>query len=374
MAGFAVQLLTPTAQYGRQMLLAPTVFLPIVLWATLAGLRAMIFAGLQRSADGWDEVRKADLDQRISCGRRSLEIVGASLHTALRAPDSDIYTQIDRMIEGESALKSQVSRFGGVARHSRLPGKADEAAEDLLSRAFGNVLADLAPLLVQFHSDKPVALMLSVETCVPEQTLEEIWSQAWRESGIRQAPIPISERGITVIDHWLDQRVTDQSLLMVIAVQVAPSNVDDTAEAAVGLLLANPTKGSGATTLASLHRPEPERDQDEKSPLRAMRQAMDWVPLQPEQISHVWREGDVSRNGALASLMPEAFPAVDASQGVSNLDALLGRAGSVAPWLAIVGAVLNLQREAKPQFVLSGEGSAEAELWGMVLTPVSARP
>lgn len=376
MAGLVAQaLLIPAAEDGRPIILGPVVLLPLVLWAALAGLRAMVFAGQQRSADGWDEVRGEDLNQRISCGRRSLDVLGASLHTALRAPDSDIDAQLDLMLRAETAIESQVTRLGSVERHSRLPGNVDQPPEYLLGNALSKVLADLAPALEQVHPDKPVALVLSVETCVPGEALQDIWNQAWRGSGIRQAQVPIAETGIAAIDHWLDHRATDQSPLMVIALQIAPSNADATAEAAVGLLLANPTNHSGVTTLACLHRPESEREQDDKSLIRAMRQALDWVPLQPEQVGYVWRASvDRSRNAAVTAQVPEALPCVDANQGLIDLDALLGHAGPAAPWLAIAAAALNLQHEAKPQFVLSGEGSGETALWGMVLTPVPARP
>lgn len=376
MAGLAAQvLLIPPPEEGRPIMLGPVVFLPAMIWAAVAGLRAMIFAGQQRSADGWDEVRDEDLAQRISCGRRSLDVLGASLHTALRAPDSDTHPLLDLMLGDEPAIKSQVTRLGGVARHSRLPGDVAEAPEDVLDGALRRVLGDLAPALAQFPQDSPIALLLTVETCVPEETLQDIWKQAWQQSGIRHAPVPVAETGMAAVDQWLDQRAADQSPLMVIALQIAPSNADATAEAAVGLLLANPTNHSGVTRLACLHRPEPEREQEDTSLIRAMRQALDWVPLQPEQVGQVWRAGvDGARNAAIAAQIPAALPTADAKPELIDLDALLGHAGPAAPWLPLAAAALNLQHEAKPQFVLSGEGSGETALWGMVLTPVPARP
>src|ERR1700712_1765259 len=56
MAGLVAQaLLIPAAEEGRPIILSPAVFLSAMIWTALAGLRAMIFAGQQRSADGWDE-------------------------------------------------------------------------------------------------------------------------------------------------------------------------------------------------------------------------------------------------------------------------------------------------------------------------------
>jgi hypothetical protein len=336
----------------------------------------MIFIGQQRSADGWDESREQDLDLRISVGRRSLSIMGMSLHSALRAPYSQVDTQLDALLRGEVAIRSQVSRHGLVERHSRLPGKVDEAHETLLSEAFANLLVDLAPTLSQAPLDAPVALLFSVDTNVADDTLQHLWNQAWHQSGIRQDQAPLTGEGLAAIDHWLDHCATDQGLLMVIALQIAPSHIENSAEVAVGLLLANQAVPGALQSLGCLHRPEPvsesENEQSDESLMQTARRALDWVPLQPERVGHVWRAGiGESWNASLSSTMSALLPAVDGGQGVTDLDALLGCAGVATPWLAITAAVLRLHREVEPQLVFSGEGSDKTALWALALTPVS---
>lgn len=120
-AGLVAQaLLVPRTQDAPLLLMGPAVLWPVAVWAALAGMRTMIFIGQQRSADGWDESREQDLDLRISVGRRSLSIMGMSLHSALRAPYSQVDTQLDALLRGEVAIRSQVSRHGLVERHMRL--------------------------------------------------------------------------------------------------------------------------------------------------------------------------------------------------------------------------------------------------------------
>ncbi len=376
-AGLVAQaLLVPRTQDAPLLLMGPAVLWPVAVWAALAGMRTMIFIGQQRSADGWDESREQDLDLRISVGRRSLSIMGMSLHSALRAPYSQVDTQLDALLRGEVAIRSQVSRHGLVERHSRLPGKVDEAHETLLSEAFANLLVDLAPTLSQAPLDAPVALLFSVDTNVADDTLQHLWNQAWHQSGIRQAQAPLTGKGLVAIDHWLDHRATDQGLLMVIALQIAPSHIENSAEVAVGLLLANQAVPGALQSLGCLHRPEPvsesENEQSDESLMQTARRALDWVPLQPERVGHVWRAGiGESWNVSLSSTMSALLPAVDGSQGMTDLDALLGCAGAATPWLAITAAVLRLHREVEPQLVFSGEGSDKTALWALALTPVS---
>jgi hypothetical protein len=376
-AGLVAQaLLVPRTQDAPLLLMGPAVLWPVAVWAALAGMRTMIFIGQQRSADGWDESREQDLDLRISVGRRSLSIMGMSLHSALRAPYSQVDTQLDALLRGEVAIRSQVSRHGLVERHSRLPGKVDEAHEALLTEAFANLLVDLAPTLSQAPLDAPVALLFSVDTNVADDTLQHLWNQAWHQSGIRQAQAPLTGKGLVAIDHWLDHRATDQGLLMVIALQIAPSHIENSAEVAVGLLLANQAVPGALQSLGCLHRPEPvsesENEQSDESLMQAARRALDWVPLQPERVGHVWRAGiGESWNASLSSTMSALLPAVDGGQGVTDLDALLGCAGVATPWLAITAAVLRLHREVEPQLVFSGEGSDKTALWALALTPVS---
>jgi hypothetical protein len=96
------------------------------------------------------------------------------------------------------------------------------------------------------------------------------------------------------------------------------------------------------------------------------------VPLQPERVGHVWRAGmGESWNASLSSTMSALLPALDGSQAVTDLDALLGCAGVATPWLAITAAVLRLDREVEPQLIFSGDGSDKTVLWTLALTPVS---
>ncbi|WP_248807436.1 hypothetical protein, partial [Pseudomonas sp. MWU13-2100] len=322
--------------------------------------------------DGWDEAREEDLARRIRRGRRSQQVLGVSLYTALRAPGEGPTTQLDALLSGTKALKPQPSRLDrATLGHSRLSGDLDENIELALLRVLQQVLADLSPTLAQLPDDRELALLLEIDSSLPEPQWRRLWQQAWADSDIRQSIVPVEGRGLDAVDQWLDQRITDQALLLVVALQFAPQQPEGTAEVAVGLLFGNRLTQTTLAPIAYLHRPEQERGLTTEALLYAARQALDWVPLEAKSIEQVWRVGiEAPRETVLATVLVEVPMPVTHNQGLHNLDRLLGHPGGASPWLAIAAATQSLQRGVGPQFIFSGGSCAEAGLWSTVLTLV----
>jgi hypothetical protein len=345
---------------------------PLLGWSALGFVRALLFLGQHSAADGWDEAREADLLRCVRRGRRSQQVLSVSLHTALRERgDQTGAAQLDALLSGTRALKAQPSRQGAASmRHSRLASDAN-TPEELLLEALTQVLADLAATLVQVPERTPLALLLEVDSGLPKDELERAWRLAWVASGIRHSVVAVEGSGLAALDQWLDQRIGDQALLMVVAVQIAPQQPEGTAEVAVGLLLGNRLTQTTLAPVAYLHRPEQERAPTTEKLLYAARQALDWVPLQAQSIEQAWRVGiDAQRDAAISTVLAEVPLPVKHNQGLHNLDALLGQPGKASPWLAIAAATQTIQRGAGPQFIFSGGSSVEAGLWSTVLTPV----
>lgn len=371
--GVAVTVLFSTQPLAEQ----PPVFwlpawgVPLAVWCVLSFARALLYIGQQGAADGWDEAREEDLTRRISRGRRSQQILGASLYTALRALGAQPAAQRDALLSGTRAYQAQPSWQGETLLHSRLPVSGDEGVGAVVYRLLVQVLTDLAHTLKQLPDAQPLALLLEIECALPKNQLRQIWQHAWRDSGIRQSAVPAEGEGLTALDHRLDQHIGDQALLMVVALQVAPSQPQGTAEAAVGLLFGNRLTQTTLPPMAHLHRPEQEREPSAEHLLYATRQALDWVPLEAKAIEQVWRAGiaaprDMDINAVLSGV---AMP-VNHHRELCDLDALLGSAGHVSPWLAIAAATQTIERGVGPQFIFSGDGAVETGLWGSVLMPV----
>lgn len=346
---------------------------PLLLWAVLGLIRIVLFVGQQGAADGWDESREQDLMQRMAQGRRSQQILGVSLHTALSASHASAHLQVSALLQGDTQLKSQPARCGGIARHSRLPGEQAEAPEDVLRRAFAQVMADLAPTLAHLPNDRPLALVLAVNTGVSDEQVWAIFHEQWRRSGICQSPSPIDGAGLTLIDQWLDERISDAVSLVVIALQAAHLQPENTAEAAVGLVFGNRLTPCNASPIAYLHRPEQTHGQDTDPLLASVRQTLEWAAIDERAIRQVWQAGiDQTYMPAVTCATFQTFTAVDAPNVTGDLDALLGHAGPVSPWLGIAAATVNMGLTTQPQFVFAEGGGAVPGLWSMVLTPALA--
>uniref|UniRef100_UPI00200BBA9E hypothetical protein n=1 Tax=Pseudomonas sp. MWU13-2100 TaxID=2935075 RepID=UPI00200BBA9E len=208
-------------------------------WWLLGFGRAVLYVGQHGVADGWDEAREEDLARRIRRGRRSQQVLCVSLHTALREGEEPTTTQLEALLNGTQHLEPQPFRQDNTRLcRSRLSDDTTDPELALL-RALMRVLADLSPTLAQLPDDKELALLLEIDSSLPKPQWRGVWQQAWRESGIRQSIVPVEGYGLDAVDQWLDQRITDQALLLVVALRFAPESPEGTAEVAVGLLFGN---------------------------------------------------------------------------------------------------------------------------------------
>ena len=341
-------------------------------WCLICGLRVLYYLARQHSADGWDAARATDLEYALNQGRRHQQILAISVYTALRTEQSDSLLQVDAILEGTNVLRAQPSRSaGGTVRHSRLPGDVNENTERVLLRILKKLLNDLAVQLAALADEVELSLSLEIDSPLREDRLGEVWQTALAESGIRQTVTPITWRGLEAVDQWLDQRIDDQSLLLLVSVVIAPDAPQGTAETAVGLLLGNPGSQRALPPVANLHRPEQARGESAGALIRATQLALSWASLPASGVEHIWRSGIGQKyHAAVTTVMSEVELPLRADPKVHDLDALLGHPGAASPWVATALAAQTVQRGCGPQLILSGERCADAPLWGTVLTPV----
>lgn len=347
---------------------------PLLVWSVLGFTRALIFIGQQRAAQAWNLAREESLNRKTRRGRRSQQVLSTSLYSTYRAPGEQRATQLHALLSKTKALKAEPPEGGeATARLSRFTNDQDKAHEHILLVTLQEVLRDLGQTLEQVPAQTPLALLLEVDSSVPDHVLSRVWRQVWLASGIRQSTVSVEGHGLAAVDNWLDQRINDQALLMVVALQFAPQMPEATAEVAVGLLFGNRLTQTTLAPIAYLHRPEQARDRSSEQLLYAARQALDWVPLTAPSIKQVWQSGIDREHGAgLITLLHDLAMPVGANQGLIDLDACLGHAGQASPWLAIAGATQTIELGAGPQFIFSGGGSAQTGLWSTALTPAAA--
>ena len=350
--------------------------IPFLVWVGLGVQRILVFVFQLSAADGWDEARHEALLRKTRRGRRSQQVLGVSLCTVCHDEQTkEGQTQpLSALLGDTSALQMQKSWQGeALVRHSRLPAGEVEEPEEVLQRALSRVLGDLAKLLAPLPEHQPLALLLEVDTGLSDELVVKAWQQAWANAGILQPVTPVAGHGLMAVDQWLDQRIADQALLLVVAFQVAPASVCDSTEAVVGLLFGNRLTQTTLSPSAYLYRPEQERSASTDDLDYAARQALYWAQVEDvETIEHVWvARVNTERQADLSTVVERLAIPVKPLQGLYNLDASLGYAGRAAPWLAIAAAAQAVQTKGQTQLIFSGEEGGEAGLWCAALKPAA---
>ncbi|MFJ4376557.1 hypothetical protein ACIP1T_28570 [Pseudomonas japonica] len=345
--------------------------LPLLFWSILAGGRVLLHVGQRSVARGWNEARAEDLQWRRLQGRRSVQLLASSAHTALREQlEEPTAVQLQRLLEGGRAVKTQPCRLQQRSvRHSRLPGGSPDPELVLLERLTG-VLDELAGALGRLPADTPLAFLFESDSGLPEGTLRKVWREAWRRSGIRQTMEPVEGSGLAALDLWLDQRLDDRALLLIVAFQFAPTHPLNTAEAVVGVLLGNHLTQTSLSPAAFLHRPEQVSEATREGMAVAVGHALDWATLDTESIEDLWTVGIAPSMSVVVSVaLDEVFMSHAASRRSHDLDSALGCGGPASPWLAISLAAQAIEQGAAAQFILSSTSPQDNGLWSVVLTP-----
>lgn len=337
---------------------------PLLLWLGLLILRLLWFQGQKITAAHWNALREQTLQQEIRRGRRSLQVLGYSLYSALREPaDGDGQQQAKAFQQNAQAARTQASWHSeeGV-RHSRLIRTADETPEQLLNRILGQLLAELSQLLASVPEEMPLALLLKSSGGLTERQREAVWQRCWQASGIRQPVTPVTGNGLAAVDSWLDAHSYDRALLLVVAFQVDMEQPEHTAEAVVGLLLGNAGVINGLTLLARLHRPEQAHQTAAQDLRYALAHSLEWAPVSTDAVATGWLTGvKESWHKIIATELTTLSLPINPGRDLHNLDPTLGYPGAVAPWLAIACAAGNAR--SAPQLIVSGDGTTETPLW-----------
>ena len=346
----------------------------LLVWLILFVARIFLFMSDFATAERWRRIQQGELAEAMSAGRQFQQVVAVSLHTALREVDEESGdAQLTALTNGKSAIRAQPTWAGESVRHSHLPRDEGDTPAQVVETVLAKILDELAPALQLFPANKSVDLLLQLSGEVPQEHAHALWERAWRTAGIQQKPRRLEGSGLAVADRRLDANGKTDAPLLVVAIRVGPAEVAESAEVAVGLLLANPTSPA-ARSLACLHRPEQEHAPIQAGLRYAVAQALDWVPVDASAVDKVWSAGvDASREKELATVLGELAMPLTAEQGMHRLDAVLGQSGDCAPWLAIAAAVESASATARAQLVVSGEGSGDQPLWCAVVGPASSQ-
>ncbi|EEC0295749.1 hypothetical protein YV76_003174 [Salmonella enterica subsp. enterica] len=341
---------------------------PLLLWLAAAWLRAMVFLPAQIQVNAWNKRREELLLKETRRGRRALQILQGLFITAHSEPGSIISPSTTALVRHDIALRAQSAWLGARSiRHSRLAVLPGITSDEFLRQIFAGLLPVLAVSFSRYPDNQPVALLLETDSSLSRQRISDLWHAAWQQSDIRQPVEFIDGYGLKVIDHWLDNRIRENTLLLVVALQVAPENPEGSGEAVAALLLGNRLTQSTLTPYALLHRPEQSAPD---SLAENIAQALDWGPVQPDALHHLWRAGlSQDEQTAVMTLNGQSpLRGLEMNTSMYDLDNTLGQTGCTAPWLAIAAASQAARDMQADQLVISGE-QENGVMWSTVVSP-----
>ncbi|MRS16351.1 hypothetical protein GJV06_15810 [Enterobacteriaceae bacterium RIT691] len=346
-----------------------SVGVPSVFWLVLMVCRQTVYLLEGIHANAWDTRREEVILQETRRGRRALQILGVECFTAHSAMiNAQFSASSQELFQGENKLSPQTSWQGHHhIRHSRLPVTPGQKSEDLLLNCFTEILKQIAPKISSLPPDNPVAILLEYTSTLSGEKIREVWRFAWQKSAIQQPVEFVKGKGVGFIDYWLDYRIKDNAVLLIIALQIAPEQPEMTTETVVALLLANRLTQKTLAPLTLLHRPEKSSAGDLE---RGVLQAGDWVPVFPDTLKHLWLTG-LHGEGALNSItLPGKAPfvAITNASAIHRPDMTLGHAGCAAPWLAVAAAAQAAQLRDEAQMIISSE-QGQGDIWSAVVAP-----
>lgn len=348
---------------------------PLGGWSIIVFFRLSVFGLRHIRANAYDRRREQYILKQVRRGRRALQILSAECVTA-HASDLQFTTIAESLLRNINVFFPQMTQGGGdYIRHSRLPAVEGGSVESVVTTAFTALLQKLAVPLSAMPEDNPVAILLESSSSLPEAEIKTLWLQTWQKSGMTQPVDFVNGQGLMAIDHWLDYRIDETTLLLVVALQIAPEAPEMTAEAVVGLLLGNRLTQKTLIPQALLHRPEASAT-NVAALQEGVLQAADWVPLPPDGVAHLWLSGlnetSDARSGAIAVLGKLPLTRITQDAGLHDFSSYLGNPGCAAPWLAIAVAAQIISDAPAPHMIISSEQGSDI-VWSTVVSPHASR-
>ncbi|MTH48742.1 hypothetical protein [Intestinirhabdus alba] len=344
-----------------------------VVWMLAGSLRLVVYLLYHVSANAWDRRREAWILAETRKSRRAFQILSATFRVA-GSEDEDgatLPSTLETLLRNKTLITTQTAWNGAAGcYHSSLPRQPGQTPDDVIYTVFLELISSVGVSLVHLPEDNPVAVLLDLSSSVFASRIHTLWHRAWQESGIAQPVAFVDGSGLAYVDEWLNTRIRDEAVLLVVAAQIAPATPEGTGEAAVALLLGNRLTQHRLEPLALLHRPDGSTQAELE---QGLTQAAYHVPLNKTTLQHLWLCG-LNREQREAVTIQRRSPLLAAvvHDNLHNLDASLGQSGRVAPWLAVAAAAQAAQEQQLPQMIISSDAGHNA-IWSAVISPLATR-
>lgn len=341
--------------------------MPIVAWTVSFIIRMWVWSLQDSKANGFDRRREQWILCETRRARRALQVLNTTFITAYPEMAKDVVAAA--MLNNQSIIASQPDWKGEKSKRvSRIVVGSEDTPESLISRLFLELITGLP--VDQFPAQASLVVVLDISSSLSLTAVRDIWQQEWQDSGIACAVEYLDGSGPGVIDSWMNNRFKEPAMLLIVSLQIAPVVSNNSAEAAVAILLGNRLTQEALEPVALLHRPDPAppgRLED------GMRMAAYNVPVKENIVKHLWLAGLTKEQRAEVVESQNKHPAQSVEDdAVANLDVSMGHAGAAAPWLAIAAATEIARQTQLPQMIISGDTTQDV-LWSTLVTPIASR-
>lgn len=340
--------------------------IPFGCWFFLGSICVVNWVLKDLKANSYDKRREKWILIETRRSRRAFQVLSTSIITGHRVKNKG--ELLNSLIINKDIVFSQKDRAGNEGvRLSRIGDDNDNLSEVILD-IFNELIYKLP--LSYIPDTTNLVISLDWSSVITQEKIKALWAKSWSEFGSLHSVELMESIGPGVLDYWLNTRIKDNSLLLVIALQVAPNSAANSAETAVALLLGNRLMQESITPIAILHRPDPSPVEELES---GMRMAAYNVPIKDGVLKHLWLSGLNDQQHAEVVINQNKSPirAVE-RESVINLDNSMGHAGAAAPWLAIAAASETAQQTQLPQMIICGDTTQDV-LWSTLITPVFFR-
>ncbi|WP_156545777.1 hypothetical protein [Cupriavidus sp. D384] len=244
-------------------------------------------------------------------------------------------------------------------RYTALLAFPDEDQSRRTASALDSLLDALQGKLKSIPAWLPLEVYLQFPSEIDSALQIDLWMESWRLRALPAARVEMlpADVGLMALDSWLDHRGGPglEKIVLIAAVQMHKDTPDNSAEAAVALLLGWPPalERHGLKPVAMLHRPAQSATDTGEDGITL---ATTWGDTDPAAIDHLWLSGLSPRNKAHVSLLA-ARSGLAALQrpGVYDVDFALGHAGVAASWLAVTLAIEYAIQMKAAQMIACGE-------------------
>ncbi|AMG59350.1 hypothetical protein [Pantoea vagans] len=340
---------------------------PIVLWSVPFASCLLLWALRDSKANAFDKQREQWILRETRMARRALQVLNIAFitgHSSVAQKDTAIAMQ-----NNDSIIVSQVDRDGNESsRMSQISSSPQDSLIFLITNIFSKLIAGIS--FAHIPEKVPLVVFLDVTTSLPLESIRHYWDEAWQKNN-NTLPVEYGEgSGLSVIDCWLNERIKNKAMLLIVGLQIDPAVSNNTAETAVALLLGNRLTQEALEPLALLHRPD-------AAPTGELREGMNMaaynVPLKENIVKNLWLAGLTREQRAEFIQCQNAHPAQSVEDdAVVSLDTSMGHAGAAAPWLAIAAATEIARQTQLPQMIICGD-TTQNVLWSTLITPIASR-